>query len=309
MRFKDACCLVWYSKRGLPRRLFFSIKLLSKLGTSLVNLRTYSGKLKLIILVILIHLYLSISLTSNICTSRVSFLLNIVVRICQTQDLRNDFLSLIGIAVKKRINCLLLFAYSNVVAGRTVLLLLLTSCIELIILIFINWSEMSISERCIVTIHLLLFSSVEIWKVIIPLLMVLIVLKVKPIISIWMLKTRVKIALILMLVWILIKGNKFGKPIFLILQIFNLLLQSFDFLLISIFPANTIGIYLAVNVGILLAFIYWIFPRIFCLGKMLREIIKKFIRYMFFRFDFDSSASKFFIRWIVTFAKVSMIRL
>jgi hypothetical protein len=137
--------------------------------------------------------------------------------------------------------------------------------------------------------------------------MVLIILKVKPIISIWILKTRIKIALILMLVWILIKRNKFDRPIFLILQIFNLLLQSFNFFLISVFSTYTIWIYLAVIFRILYTIICWNFPWIFCFRKMFRQIVKKFILLIFFLFNFNSSASKFFIRWIVTFAKISMI--
>ena len=44
LRFVDACCLVWIPTRGLPRRLFLSIKLFSNFGTSLVNLRTYCWK-------------------------------------------------------------------------------------------------------------------------------------------------------------------------------------------------------------------------------------------------------------------------
>ena len=53
LRFKETCCLVRIPNLCLPRRLFFSVKLFSKFGTSLINLRTYCGKLKFISVVIL----------------------------------------------------------------------------------------------------------------------------------------------------------------------------------------------------------------------------------------------------------------
>jgi len=46
---EDAYCLVWSPNLGLPRRLLFSIKLINIFGTSLVNLRTYSRKLKFVL--------------------------------------------------------------------------------------------------------------------------------------------------------------------------------------------------------------------------------------------------------------------
>ena len=49
--------------------------------------------------------------------------LHIGFGVVQAQDLRDDFLCLVGISIEKSVDSLLLLA-SNVVAGRTVLFLL-----------------------------------------------------------------------------------------------------------------------------------------------------------------------------------------
>ena len=172
LRFVDTCCLVWIPIRSLPRRLFFSIKLISKLGTSLVNLRTYNWKLEFVCIIILDYLWMSKTrsvrrypayLACSVCMYVFGVQIHIVFWIFQTQDLRNNLFSLIGITVKKCIDSLLLF---------TNILLLIFYLINSIILIFVNRFEKNISKSWIITVHLLLFPTAKILEMIWPLLMV-----------------------------------------------------------------------------------------------------------------------------------------
>ena len=151
----------------------------------------------------------------------VTIKLCIVSLISQAQDLRIYFFSLVSI--QNSINCHFFFT-SNVVAGCTILLLLLriVHWVKLVLL-FINWIEMMLAESCIIAHHLLLRISIETCKLVLLELKVLLILKIE---SILILKTILHLEIFLVLIeWRQgTCGTYSAKSILLTLQLFNLLL-------------------------------------------------------------------------------------
>ena len=215
--------------------------------------------------------------------------LQIVLIWIQTHNSRKDFLGLvcIGIFIKNQIDCYL-FSF-----------LMLIVCVEISILLSINWIELLLAKSCIIwVLHQFIMSSF-IQKLLISL----------RINKRFLRKLR-------FLVWVhksfeIILIGKVPKSILLIftLHLMNLSFQICDFLLAVLM---ILSILRSLTIISRLRLPLWnsIFFGIFCFREMLWKSLKKFIIFSIIIVSvFCSSSTKLFIRWIITFTEKSMIRL